>query len=101
MTLDDFNQLSDEVLQVYVYRVGTYLARRWDDFHLAVNLYQVPAGFFVEVNVNVNTQEIELCFAFEAGSEDDRLPDYAAFVKLPEWMPETEQGIRLIGSRRA
>jgi hypothetical protein len=90
MTLHDFNQLSDEVQLAYVYREGTYLAQRWDNFHLAVNLYQVPDGFFVEVNVNVNTREVEFCLAFEAGGEDDRLPDYAMFVKLPGWMPEAE-----------
>ena len=45
MTLYLFNQLSDEMQLAYVYREGTYLAQRWDDFDLAVNLYQVPAGF--------------------------------------------------------
>jgi hypothetical protein len=37
MTLHDFNQLSDAVQQAYVYRVGTYLARRWADFHQLMN----------------------------------------------------------------
>ena len=27
-------------------------------------------------------------FAFEAGSEDDRLDDYAMCVKLPDWLGE-------------
>ncbi|MBO2010856.1 hypothetical protein [Hymenobacter negativus] len=90
MTLHDFNQLSDEVQLAYLFQRGTYLARRWDDFHQAVQLYQVPSGFFVELNYDVEKNEIEFLFAFEAGSEDDRLPDYAMFVKLPDWMPDAE-----------
>jgi hypothetical protein len=91
MTLHAFNQLSEEVQPAYVYRVGTYLARRWDDFHRAVNhLYQLPDGFFAEVNYYTDTEETEFGFAFEAGSEEDRLPDYAMFVKLSGWMPDTE-----------
>lgn len=88
MTIHDFNQLSDEVQQAYVYRVGTYLARRWDDFHRAALLYQLPDGFYAELAYDTEANEVEFCFAFEAGSEDDRLPDYAVFVKLPNWMPE-------------
>jgi len=90
MTLHDFNHLSDEVQLVYVYQQGSFVATRWDDVHQAVLLYQLPDGFFVEVNYDVDKNEVEFCFAFEAGSEDDRLPDYAMFVKLPGWMPETE-----------
>ena len=86
MTLHDFNDLSDEVQLAYVYRVGTYLARRWDDFHRAVNLYQLSDGSFAELNYDTDTNEIEFGFAFE----DDRLPDYAMFVKLPGWIPEVE-----------
>ncbi|GAB3721150.1 hypothetical protein GCM10027594_01430 [Hymenobacter agri] len=86
MTLHDFNQLSDEVQLAYVYRVGTYLARRWDDFHRAALLYQMPDPFFVELAYDTKASVVEFCFAFEAGGEDDRLPDYAAFVQLPSWM---------------
>jgi hypothetical protein len=49
MTLHNSNQLSDEVQQAYVYRVGTYLARRWDDFHRAALPYQLPDGFYAEL----------------------------------------------------
>ena len=89
MTLHAFNLLSHEVQLAYTLQQGIYLARRWDDVHQAVLLYQLPA-FFVEVNYDVEKNEVEFCFAFEAGGEDDRLPDYAMFVKLPDWMPETE-----------
>ncbi|MDO7851366.1 hypothetical protein [Hymenobacter convexus] len=90
MTIENFNHLSDEVQLAYVYNQGTYIARRWDDVHQAVMLYQVPAGFFVEVNYDVDKNEVEFCFAFEAGGEDNRLPDYAMFVKLPDWVPDAE-----------
>ena len=73
MTLHDFSLLSDEVQLAYIHREGTYLARRWDDFHRAVNLYQMPGGFFAEVNYYTDTNEMEFGFAFEGGSEDDRL----------------------------
>ncbi|GAB3877207.1 hypothetical protein GCM10028824_36760 [Hymenobacter segetis] len=90
MTIHDFNHLSAEVQLANVFQRGTYLARRWDDFHQAVNLYRMPSGFFVEVNYDTEKNEIEFLFAFEAGGEDDRLPDYAIFVELPEWGPYTE-----------
>ena len=90
MNLTLFNHLSEVVQLAYVYREGNYLARRWDDVHQAVILYQLPSDFFVEVNYNVEKNEVEFCFAFEAGSGDDRLPDYAMFVRLPDWVPDTE-----------
>ncbi|MBH8569339.1 hypothetical protein KB206_10620 [Microvirga sp. STS02] len=39
MNLDAFRSLSDEVQLVYVYRAGSYIARRWDDVQQAVMLY--------------------------------------------------------------
>ncbi|WP_426062046.1 hypothetical protein [Hymenobacter sp. B1770] len=89
MTIHSFNVLSNEVQQAYVYREGIYIARRWDDFHQAVNLYQMPDGFFVELNYDTDQNRVTHLFAFEAGSEDDRLPDYAMFVKLPDWLPDS------------
>ncbi|MCI1187889.1 hypothetical protein MON38_10695 [Hymenobacter sp. DH14] len=86
MDIHAFRLLSDEVQLAYVYRVGTYLARRWDDFHRAALLYQMPEPFFVELAYDTEANKVEFCFPFEAGSEDDRLPDYAMFVKLPDWM---------------
>lgn len=50
----------------------------------------MPAGFFVELKYNIDKNEVAFCFAFEAGIGEDCLPDYAMFVKLPDWMPETE-----------
>jgi hypothetical protein len=85
-TLHEFNWLSDEVQPACVYSQGTSIARRWDDVHQAVLLYRVPAGFFVEVNCDVEKNEVPHLFAFEAGSENDLLEDYARFVKLPEWL---------------
>ena len=90
MTCHGFNLLSEEVQLAYVYNQGTYIARRWDDFHQAVLLYQVPAGFFVEVNYDVNENKVTCLHPFEAGSEDDRLADYAMFVKLPDWLPAVD-----------
>lgn len=33
VTFDQFTQFSEKVQLAYVYREGTYIARRWDDFH--------------------------------------------------------------------
>jgi len=90
MTIHAFNFLSEEVQLAYVYREGSYIARRWDDFHQAVNLYQLPGGYFVELNYDTDHNKITHIFAFEAGSEDDRLPDYAVFVKLPGGLSKSE-----------
>ena len=73
MTIHVFNIVSDEVQLAYVHREGTYIARRWDDFHQAVNLYRMPSGFFVEVNYDTGQNRITQLFAFEAGSEDELL----------------------------
>ena len=51
-----------------------------------MQLHQLPGGFFAEVNYDVDRNEITHVFAFEAGSDHDRLEDYAVFVKLPDWM---------------
>lgn len=86
MNLDTFNQLSDEEQLALVYDQGTYIARRWDDMHQAVQLYRLPDGLFVELNYDVNENKVTFLFPFEAGGENDRLLDYAMFVRLPDWM---------------
>jgi hypothetical protein len=50
----------------------------------------LPDGFYAEVAYNTAENEVEFVFGFEAGSEDDRLPDYAVFVKLLDRVPDTE-----------
>lgn len=90
MTLYQFRALPDEAQLATVHATGSSIARRWDDVHQAVLLYQLPGGLFVELNYDVEHNEITHLFAFEAGSEDDRLEDYAMFVKLPDWLLETE-----------
>jgi hypothetical protein len=40
----------------------------------------------VELNYDMDRNEITYHFAFKAGSKDDRLEDYALFVKLPNWL---------------
>ena len=90
MTIYQFNKLSEDAQRAYVYNQGNYIARRWDDVHQAVLLYQMPAGLFVELNYDMELNNVTHLFAFEAGSEDDRLPDYAMFVRLPDWLPDSE-----------
>lgn len=42
----------------------------------------------MEVNYDTNQNATTHLFAFESGGEDDRLEDYAMFVKLPDWLVE-------------
>jgi len=53
-------------------------------------LYQLPSGFFVKVNYDVDQNEVTHLFAFAAGGEDDRLEPNAKFVELPDWVPSTK-----------
>ncbi|SFQ82145.1 hypothetical protein [Hymenobacter arizonensis] len=88
MTLTQFNALPEDRQFALVYATGTYVARRWQEVHEAVLLYHLPDGFFVELTYDTDANEVQYLFAFEAGSEDDRLEDYAMFVQLPGWLPE-------------
>ena len=90
MTLDQFNALPDDQQLAAVHATGTYVARRWQEVHEAVLLYDMPGRFFVELTYDTDTNEVQYLFPFEAGSEDNRLADYAMFVQLPGWLPGTE-----------
>ena len=76
MTLNQFNALPEDRQFAAVYATGTYLARRWQEVYEAVLLYQMPGRYFVELTYHVDTNEVQYLFAFEAGTEDDRLADY-------------------------
>lgn len=90
MTLAAFNALPDDTQLALVHAEGTYIATRWQEVDEAVLLYEMPGRYFVELTYNTQANTILYLFAFEAGSEDDRLPDYAMFVTLPDWLPKAE-----------
>lgn len=90
MTLNQFNALPEECQLSAVYATGTYVARRRQEVYEAVLLYQMPGHFFVELTYHVDTEEVQYLFPFEAGTEDDRLGDYALFVQLPGWLLAAE-----------
>ena len=90
MTLNQFNALPEDRQLAAVYATGTYVARRWQEVHEAVLLYEMPGRFFVELTYHVDTNEVQYLFPFEAGGEDDRLADYALLVQLPGWLPAAE-----------
>ena len=75
MTLDQFNTLPYEQQLALVYADGGYVATRWQEVYEAVLLYQLPGRFFVELTYDTETNEVQYLFAFEAGGEQDRLPD--------------------------
>jgi hypothetical protein len=86
MTCQEFNQLPYILQMTRPYMRGRYLATRWQETNEAVRLYLMPEGYFVESTYNTGLHKVLYLFAFEAGNEDDRLEDYAMFVKLPDWM---------------
>ncbi|MBH8558961.1 hypothetical protein [Hymenobacter negativus] len=90
MALAQFNALPYEQQLALVYAEGAYIATRWQEVYEAVLLYQLPSGFFAELTYDTETNEVQYLVAFEAGGENDRLPDYAMFVKLPGWLPEVD-----------
>ena len=90
MILNQFNALPGDRQLAAVCATGTYVARRWQQVHEAVLLYELPGRFFVELTYHVDTNEVQCLFPFAAGGEDDRLADYAPFVPLPGWLPAAE-----------
>ena len=48
--------------------MGAYVATRWQEVYEAVLLYRTPGEFFVELTHDTETNEVQYCFAFEAGS---------------------------------
>lgn len=90
MTLNEFHALAEQDQLAAVYAMGAYVATRWQEVYEDVLLYQMPGGLFVELTYDTETNEVQYCFAFAAGSEDDSLADYAMFVQLPDWVPESE-----------
>jgi hypothetical protein len=86
MILADFNERPYQSQLALVHAEGAFIATRWQQVDEAVLLYEMPGHFFAELTYNTVANEILYLFAFEAGSEDDRLPDYAMFVQLPDWL---------------
>jgi hypothetical protein len=85
VTLNHFLTLSHERQLETVYTRGTYVARLWLDEWESVLLYAMPGRFFVELTHDADTNAVHYLFPFAAGSEDDRLEDFAASVRLPQW----------------
>lgn len=85
MTQDEFNALPHDRQFVAVLNSGTYLARRWQEVDKAVQLYQMPGGFFAELTYNASHNEILYTEGFGL-KEQEKLADYAMFVKLPDWL---------------
>jgi len=83
MTLDQFNDLPLGEQLATVFQSGAYVARRWHSLDEAVNLYELPAHFFVEVTYCLSRNEL-----LELGSfglrEVSRLAAYATPVRLPD-----------------
>ena len=90
MTLNQFNALPKDQQLAAVYATGTYVARRWQQVHEAILLYDMPDRFFIELTYDIDANEVRYLFPFETDSENNRLGDYALFVQLPGGLPETE-----------
>ena len=89
MTLGEFRALSKHDQMAAVYAAGTFVARPLQEVDEAVPLYQMLGGFFAELTYDTTRQQVLYPGSFGA-DEPDRLEDYALFVRLPEWLPETD-----------
>jgi len=89
MTLDAFQALPEPDQLAAVYAAGTFVARRWQEADEAVLLYRMPGGFFAELTYDTTRHQVLYPGSF-GDDEPDKLEDYALFVRLPGWLPETE-----------
>ena len=90
MTLDEFQALSEPDQLAAVYAAGTFVSRRWQEVDEAVLLYRMPGDFFAELTYNTAHRQVRYPDSF-GDDEPDKLEDYAMFVRLPGWLPETEE----------
>ena len=65
------------------YREGTFLATRWQAGNEAVNLYELPGRFFVELIYDTAANEV---LGLRSFSSLEGLEDYAVYVQLPDWI---------------
>jgi hypothetical protein len=75
-----FRLLSSAVQLVVTMQVGTYLATRWEEED-AVDLYHLPAGFFVEVYYRAAGNKVERLHSFVSKGP---LADYAVYIQLTD-----------------
>lgn len=85
MTLYQFNQLLYEAQPAAALKDGTLLATRWQAENEAVNLYELPGRFFVEVTYDTAANEL---LGLRSFSSRGPLEDYAVSVQLPGWLTE-------------
>ena len=67
MTLAPFNTLPYEQQLALVYAEGSYVATRSQEVYEAVQLYEMPGRFFVELTSDTETNDVQYLRAFEAG----------------------------------
>lgn len=89
MTLPSFNRIADDEQLHAVFATGILGATRGSSGQEA-NRYLLPGAFFVEAHYDVEQNLLAYLVAFEAGREDDRLPDYPRFVPQPNPVAETD-----------
>ena len=83
MNLYQFNALPYDQQLAAALNGGTFLATRWQAENEAVNLYEMPGRFFVEVTYDTAANELIDLRSFNTLA---LLEDYAVYVQLPDWM---------------
>lgn len=83
MTLYQFNQLLYKTRLGAALNSGIFLATRWQAENEAVNLYELPGRFFVEVTYDTAANELIDLRSF---NNPALLEDYAVYVQLPDWI---------------
>ena len=90
MTLEEFQALPEESQVAAVYATGAFVATRWQEVDEAVQLYEMPGGFFAELTYNTTLNQVlnQASFGYD---DKDKLEDYAMFVRLPDWLTRIEE----------
>ena len=81
MTLYEFNLLPYERQLAAVYDTGRFVMTRWEAENEAINLYELPGYFFVELYYDTAANELFRLRSFRGAAQ---LEDYAVYVQLPE-----------------
>lgn len=85
MTLEEFQTLSEESQVAAVFATGTFIATRWQEVDEAVHLYDMSGEFFAELSYNTTLNQVLYPGSFDV-NDNDKLEDFAVFVRLPGWM---------------
>jgi hypothetical protein len=90
MTFAQFTKLAEHEQLAVVCATGAFVAARQQEVYEAVDLYQLPGGFFVELTYDAETNEVQYLRAFEASATGSLPGTYSALTPLPNGLSGAE-----------